>query len=177
MNIKRFSFLIVCVVFIVTGCFLSAGTHGSLKNYQYAIKKEDLQRAVMKVIKNNPNIYRDTSLDQLANVPTHTNSTSDQSGGDNYYNDIINYVTIKITSGQIVNEYTFRYYGDEEYWKTSGTSEIFICYAFDKNHKGGSEGNGGVTKEMLKGFTNIFEKEFISKVDHELNLSHTDETN
>ncbi|HWZ04263.1 MAG TPA: hypothetical protein VNX40_11685 [Mucilaginibacter sp.] len=170
MNIKSFCFLL-CVTFIVTGCFISAGTHGSLKNYQYAIKKEDLQRAIMKVIKNNPNIYRDTSLD---NSSAHA---SIDSTGAHYYNDIKNYVTIKITSGQIVNEYTFRYYGDDEYWKTSGSSEIFICYAFDKNHKGGSEGNGGVTKEMLKGFTDVFEKEFISKIDRELNLTHTDETN
>jgi hypothetical protein len=130
----------------------------------------------MKIIKNDPNIYRDTSLDQLASTQTHPDHTGDQNTGDNYYNDVKNYVTIKITSGQMVNEYTFRYYGDEEYWKASGKSEIFICYAFDKNHKGGSEGNGRVTKEMLKGFTDVFEKEFISKVDRELNLTHTDES-
>ncbi|RWY52483.1 hypothetical protein EPL05_11300 [Mucilaginibacter gilvus] len=160
----------------MTGCFISAGTHGSLKEYKYAIKKEKLQQAIMKVIKSSSNIYRDTSLDKSSNPPTNSASSGDQSTGDNYYNDVENYVTIKITSGQEVNEYTFRYYGDEEDWKTSSNSEIFICYAFDKNHKGGSDCNGGVTKEMLKEFTDIFEKEFISKVDLELNLSHTGES-
>jgi hypothetical protein len=83
-------------------------------------------------------------------------------------------VTIKITSGQIVNEYIFRYYGPDEDWKTSAISEIFICYAHDKNGNGGSEGNRGVSKKMAKEFTDVFEKEFVDKVDKQLNLTHID---
>ena len=129
----------------------------------------------MTVIKNNNNIFRNTSLDSLGSSPLLDHSDGgDYSAGENFYNDIKHYVTIKITSGQKVNEYVFRYYGPDEDWKTSPTSEIFICYAHDKNGNGGSEGNGGVSKKMAKEFTDIFENEFIDKVDKQLNLTHTD---
>jgi hypothetical protein len=83
-------------------------------------------------------------------------------------------VTIKITSGQNVNEYIFRYYGSDESWETLQVAEIFICYAHDKDGHGGSEGNGGVSNKMAKEFTGIFEKEFVNKVDKELNQTHFD---
>jgi len=168
--------VLICCGAILTGCFISAGTHGSIKGYQYATKKENLQRAVMAVIKSNSNIYRDTSLDHLGSSPLLSNqgASGDQSAGDNYYNDIKNYVTIKITSGRDTNEYTFRYYGDDEDWKTSPNSELFICYAFDKDRKGGSEGDGKVTKEMAKQFTDVLEKEFIKKINEKLSLQYTE---
>lgn len=129
----------------------------------------------MTVIKNNPNIYRDTSLDYLGSSPLLDHSDAgDYRAGDNFYNDIKHYVTITISSGQIKNEYVFRYYGSDESWKTSSTSGIFICYAHDKDGNGGSEGSGGVTKRMAKEFTEVFEKEFVDKIDKELNLTHTD---
>ena len=162
------------LIFSFAAC-IGAGTHGSIKGYQYLISKDSLQKAIMTVIQNNPNIYRDKSLDSLGSSPAlDHNDGGDYSAGDNYYNDIKHYVTIKITSGQKVNEYIFRYYGPDEDWKTSATSEIFICYAHDKNGNGGSEGNGGVSKKMAKEFTEVFEKEFVGKVDKELNLAHTD---
>lgn len=159
----------------ITGCFISAGTHGSIKGYKYAVKKDELQRAVMTVIKNNPNIARDTSLDYLGSSPMLDNSNSAKHlpAGDNYYNDIKHYVTIKITSGEDVNEYTFRYYGADENWPTDKSSELFICYARDKYNNGGSEGNGKITKESAKKFTDVFEKEFVSKIDKELGMQHT----
>ena len=168
---KFSNYLIYILIFSLIGC----GTHGSIKGYQYSIKKDSLQKAIMIVIQNNPNIYRDTLLDSLGSSPAlDHNEAGDYSAGENYYNDIKHYVTIKITSGQNVNEYIFRYYGPDEDWKTSSTSEIFICYAHDKNGIGGSEGNGGISTRMEKIFTDIFEKEFIAKVDKELNLTHTD---
>lgn len=157
------------VTTILTGCIIGAGTHGSLKGYQYATTKEKLDSAVMSVIKNNPNIYRDT---------THSNYIIDQTNGkkdtiiDNYYNDGKSYLTIKIKTDKGQTEYTFRYYGGEEDWKTATTSEIFICYAYDESGKGGSEGNGGVDKKTLKHLTDVFERELVSNIDKQLNLTH-----
>jgi hypothetical protein len=153
-----------------------AGTHGSIKGYQYPIIKDSLQKAIMSVIRANPNIYRDTSLDSLGSSPAldHSGSGGDYSSGENYYNDIKHYVTIKITSGQKINEYIFRYYGYDNDWNTSTTSKIFICYAHDKDGNGGTEGNGDLTKKKAKEFTEVFEKEFVDKVDKLLNLAHTD---
>ena len=170
--------ILTCIFFILAfsfaGC-IGAGTHGSIKGYQYSINKNSLQNAIMIVIHDNPNIYRDTSLDSLGSSPALDHSDGgDYIAGDNYYNEIKHYVTIKITSGQSMNEYTFRYYGSDEDWKTSSTSEIFICYAYDKNRNGGSEANGEVSKKMAKDFTDVFEKEFVDKVDKQLNLTHTD---
>ena len=162
----------MCILFLAF-IFSACGTHGSIKGYQYPTKKENLQQAIMKVIKNNSNIKRDTSLDYLGSSPLLDHGDN-YSAGDNYYNDIKHYVTLTITSGQDINDYTFRYYGPDEDWETFNNSEIFICYAWDKNHKGGSEGDGGITRKMTKQFTAIFEKEFIDKVDQELGLTHID---
>lgn len=171
---KNFDYLIFILTFLFAGC-IAAGTHGSIKGYQYSIVKDSLQKAIMTVIKNNPNIYRDTSLDSLGSSPALDHSDGgDYSAGDNYYNDIKHYVTIKIKSGQRVDEYIFRYYGADEDWKTSPTSKIFICYAHDKDGNGGSEGDGGISKKMAQEFTGVFEKEFVNKVDKELNLTHID---
>ena len=128
----------------------------------------------MTVIKDNPNIYRDTSLDHLGSSPLLDHDDGNYAAGENYYNDIKHYVTIKITSGQKINEYIFRYYGPDEDWKTSPTSKIFICYAHDKDGNGGSEGNGGISRKMKKEFTEVFEKEFIDKLDLQLSQTHLD---
>ncbi len=137
----------------------------------------------MAVIKNSPNISRDTSLDYLGSSPMLDNNISDSTGyhnypaGDNYYNDIKHYVTIKITSGQEINEYIFRYYGPDEDWKTFGTSGIFICYAHDKDLNGGSEGNGGInwrTGKLKKRLTDVFEAELVKKVENKLRITHTE---
>ena len=174
--IKKYAhYFFIGLSLFLTGCIIGAGTHGSVKGYKYLTKKENLQRAVMKVIASNSNIYRDTALDYLGSSPllNHSDSQGDYAAGANFYNDIKHYVTIKIRSGEAKNEYTFRYYGGDEDWKTSASSEIFIAYAYDKYHAGGSEGDAKITPKMAKYFTDIFEKEFISKVDKELNLNHT----
>lgn len=164
---------------LLSGCFMGAGTHGAIKSYSYACSKNNLQQAIMKVIKNNPNIYRDTSLDYLGSSPLLDSADCiNCSAGQNYYNDIKHYVTIKITSGQEVNDYTFRYYGADESWATATASKMFICYANDKAGHGGSEGNGGIirrTKALTKRLTNVFEAELIAQVDKELGMGHTEE--
>ena len=169
MKIRIKIFLFIVISTLLSSCFIGAGTHGSLKGYKYPTTKDKLDSAVMLVIKNNPNIYRDTN---------NVNYIIDQTNGkndtiiDNYYNDGINYLTIKIKTEKGQNEYTFRYYGGEEDWKTAATSEIFICYAYDEFGKGGSEGNGGVDSKTLKHLTEVFERELVSNIDKQLNLTH-----
>ena len=155
----------------LTGCYIGAGTHGSLKTYQYAITKNKLENAVMTVLKNNPRI----SIDTLQNyMIDNTNGKSDTIRN-NYYNDTTTYLTIKIKTGKEQNDYIFRYSGNIESWKTNFTSSISICYAYDKFGKGGSEGNDGVGGKLLKQLVNVFELELIEKIDKELKLTHSSE--
>lgn len=167
--------LTVIIAISLTSCFIGAGTHGSIKNYNYATTKDKLENAVNTVIKNNPNIHCDTTINKIS--IKDINSGKSDTIIDNYYNDGKTYVTIKIKVADLENEYTFRYYGDEEYWKTSLTSGIFICYAYDKNGQGGSEGTGGVEWYkwgLRKKLTDLFEKEFVTKIDNELKIAHTE---
>lgn len=171
--IRKISIYLVTILLttIMTGCFMGAGTHGSLKGYKYATTKEKLDSAVMFVIKNNPNIYRDTTDANF--IIDKANGKNDTIIG-NYYNDGKSYLTISIKTDKGQTEYTFRYYGGEEYWETSTTSEIFICYAYDEFRNGGSEGNGGVGRKTLKYLTEVFERELISNIDKQLRLKYTE---
>jgi len=158
---------VISLFFILSNCNLAPNGHGSLQGYCYSTTKEKLESAVMATIKNNRNIYRDTSK-HFIEIINEDSSGKKTMGDDNYYNDGKNYVTIKITSEKEENEYIFRYYGDEKYWETSPNSQLFICYA-----DGGSEGNGKLSSERKEHLTRYFETEFISKLDKELNLVHT----
>lgn len=163
--------LIIFILF--AGCSLPIpGGPGSIESYDYQTTKDKLEKTVMTVIKNNKNIYRDTTIHYMR--ITNTDNGKVDSTIDNYYNDGKNYFTIKIKLGEIENEYTFRFYGDEEYWRTSPKSEIFIVYAYDKNGRGGCESDGRIDKELKEKLLTIFESEFISKIDKELNLTHTE---
>ena len=172
----------ICVLMLtpiaLAGCLMGAGTHGSIKSYSFACKKETLQRIVMDIIKSNPKIARDTALDYLGSSPLlDSGGCATCAAGDNYYNDIKHYVTIKIASGQEVNDYTFRYYGGQDYWDTANSSGLFICYADDKNRNGGSEGNGGFnwrTKKLKRKLTDVFEAELINKVESHIKRSHSE---
>ncbi|MEO5889698.1 MAG: hypothetical protein ABIQ31_05560 [Ferruginibacter sp.] len=146
------------------GC-LTAGTHGSIKSYQYIISKSHLENGINEILRNNKNIQRDTAKDW------------NDSTKNDYYNDGQTYITIVITERSISNTYTFRYGGDKEYWDTSKNSFISIAYAYDKNGNGGSEGNGGFPWYkfgLKKKFTKLFEDEFIRKVDSLLGQKHID---
>jgi hypothetical protein len=161
------------LIFIFFGC----GGAGSIKGYRYGTTKYNLQKAVMTVIKNNSTIFRDSATDRSVDTAIETkykDSNVDLAAGSNYYNDGINYITITIKDGQIKDEFTFRYYGDQEYWKSSPSSEIFIVYAYDKNGKGGSDGHGDLSNKMEKEFTDIFESQFVTKINQELHLEPTD---
>ncbi len=146
--------LLLCLLLL--NCF-DGGTHGSIKAYQYPVSKYYLDSAVQKAFKLNPKIHQDTTKD--------------------YYNDLHTYVTIEIEQPGGEYEYIFRYGGDSTYWDTSHhLSDLFICYAYDPDNKGGSEGDGGVTernKTLKRKLTKPFETEFISKLDSILQIKST----
>jgi len=166
--------MLFCI--IMTGCFNVAGTHGSLKGYHYATPKEKLEDAVNYVMKVNPNITHDTIgvKRRLSKTRAGKDTIVDEYYVD-YYNDGKSYVSIAIKTGKGMCSYVFRYAGDEQDWKTSSTSDMFICYAYDEADKGGSEGNGGVDEKTLKYLTALFEKELVNNVDKQLKSVHTDD--
>lgn len=149
------SLLIIGLAFF-SSC-LSAGTHGSIKAYQYNVPKYELEKVVHQVIIESSTIYQDSIKD--------------------YYNDDTNYVTIRIIEKSLPYKYVFHFYGGKEYWDTSKTSAISIAYAYNVKNEGGSE--GGKIKEHGEKFIHElirpFEKEFISKIDSLLNMKHAKE--
>lgn len=149
-----------CSVYLLI-CFnscIGAGTHGSIKKYDYKTPKYKLEKAVHDVIARGGTIHQDTIK--------------------NEYNDGIRYITLLITENTHSYQYTFRFYGGKEYWDTSKISAISISYAYNEKREGGSEGNGGVKRynlKLRKELTLPFEREFISKIDKELGINHTEE--
>ena len=148
--------------------------HGSIKGYRYPVTKWKLEKAVLDVIKNDSNIFRDTAK-QYITVINQDDSNKKKVITNNYYNDGT-YITIKIKSGAEVNEYIFRYYGDKDYWDTASSSEIFICYAYDKNDNGGA-GRDNLIDDLKNKLTGVFEAEFVSKIDKELNVKRREINN
>ena len=149
-------FLFVLLIVIEFSSCITRGTHGAIKTYEYTVPKSVLEKAVWKIIETNPNITRDT-INQNDGIKY------------GYYNDSINYISFVITKEGLVNDYTFRYAGDSMYYDTSKISAISIAYAWDKNAKGGSEDISGEVKKQL---VNLFEIEFVNKIDNELYLKH-----
>jgi hypothetical protein len=168
---RLYSIYLKLLAIVLTLTLFGCGTHGSLKGYWYDVKKDTLENAVMTVIRNNPNIIRDTNN---VNIIIDNSSGVNDTTIDSYYNDGKTYVTIKINVDGGTNEYIFRYYGDEAMWQAASSSQIAICYAYDKDGNGGSEGNGGVSAKLKDKLTKVFEIELIDKIDKELNLRHWD---
>jgi hypothetical protein len=137
------------IFFAFLGC-LTAGTHGSLKAFEFSVPKNVLQAKVEEVIQQNPRIV-------VAPITDTFNSR--------YYNDGIRYTTINIANAKDTLKYTFQYVDTDAYWDTSKTSEIFIAYAFDQAGNGGSEASNNFhwynpkTRQRL---IDVFEKELIS---------------
>ena len=147
----------ILVFILLKGCLITGGTHGSIKGYQYSVSKYVLDSAVKVAIASNSNISNDTSI--------------------GYYNDGQSYITINIKQPDMNYNYIFRYYGGPETWDSSpALSELFICYAYDGNGNGGSEGGGEVDWfhwNLRKRLLRPFEKELITAVDSILKVKHS----
>ena len=128
------------LAFTLTSCFIGAGTHGAIERYQYSVTKYELEKAVKKVLTNSHNVIYDKS-DSI-----------------DAFDENAKYLKIIVNQFDGEYKYTFRYYGDSTDWKSSNNSELFITHAFDKNGKGGHDGDKTleVTKQRL---IHIFEKD------------------
>lgn len=172
---------------VLTSTVAGCGSAEAIKSYRYQTTKDKLEKAVLRVINYNPHIALDT-IPRKVVVRRHPNDNSDTTtmliDVEDYTGkekqQLLSYfeslTKIKITSGQIENTYVFRYHGDEQYWKTSPSSAIFITEARDKNGNSLSQGHneqGQFKSKIAKGFTDLFETEFVNKLDKDLNLQHT----
>ena len=171
-----------CCLFLSSGC----GDASAIKRYNYETTKGNLEQAVIRVIHANPNIIVDTAEPQVTvrrnpGDPKDT-STKKIDLSDFHDNDSAStaayfsaYVKIKIQVDQHTNSYTFRYLGDEQHWKTSASSAIFISEISDGDGNSISQGhneNGQFESKMAKEFTEVFEREVVDKIDSELKLKH-----
>ncbi len=179
---KESRYLLIFLSLALSGCgFYSAG-HGSLsQSYTFNTSKAKLESAVMKVIADTNKYYREPPVSQeYKDLYKKTMEERNKEDKDNYedpnvpdydyYNDGTNYVTIKIKDTGC--KFTFRYYGDENMWKTSPTSAFFIVYARDKSRKGGGY-NDHLDPEFVKQLTKVFELKFANEVEKELGLTYS----
>ena len=150
--------LLILIVLLATA---ECGTHGSLAEYNFPIKKDSLQSLVNTVLTTSPNVYRGKCRDYT--LMTKPDGSIDTSWS-YYYMDTIKYETINIEFQNNTYEYVFRYYGNETHWDTSLTSEISISYAFDSNGKGGHEGDFTFSNSLEEKLVETFESEFINKI-------------
>jgi len=177
--------LLLWLLFGSSGC----GSAEAIKSYSYSTTKYNLEKAVVKVIKSNPHITIDTTEtriivrrnpDDLNDTTTKTIRLYEFHGNSKDSADIAAnrkaVIKIKIKVGETDTDYTFRYLGDAQYWKSSASSAIFIQYVKDKHGNSISQGenaNGEFSSQLAKGFTSLFETEVVNKIDQELKLKHT----
>lgn len=159
-------FLFFLVVTPLYSC-LTAGTHGSIKAYDFNVSKKILQKTVEKVIAESPDVHRDTSKNYIIDITNGKNDTIIS----NHYNDGQFYLTIKIEeSGNRVKRYIFQYVGNEKDWDTSKNSSLSIAYVYDENGKGGSAEDGGFSSNptLRKELISLFESTLIVRIKKEL---------
>jgi hypothetical protein len=151
-------------------CNLISAGHGSFTRYFFNTSKANLETAVMKVIAENRNIYRELEASQeyrntYKEIIKERNEEAKNNDIDtnyvDYYNDGKSYVTISINNEDF--RFVFRYLGDEKEWSTSPNSEFFLVYINDKFGKGGGY-KDNIDPKFVKRLSNVFEVEFVNKV-------------
>jgi hypothetical protein len=169
--------------FFLSGC----GDATAVKVYRYKTTKENLEKAVTKVVEGNPDIVLDTSPATVI-IKRNPNDKNDTSTvtinlSDFHSKDSAQVAAfykgqfkVSIKSGTRISYFTLRYLGDEQSWKSSSTSAIFISEARDglgnKISQGHNE-NGQFKSKLAQEFTNVFERNVVDKVDRELQLDHS----
>jgi hypothetical protein len=155
-----------CPIIVISffGC-LSAGTHGSIKAYKFAVSASRLHSAVDQAISSNQNIIRSISI-------AWNDSTKED-----YYNDGISYITFSIKGDRSTVEYTLHFVEAPEILDSTKESELSIAYACDNEGNGGSKGRGDFPWykfELRKEVTSLLENDFLNKVDSLLGKKHED---
>ena len=162
-------------LYILWGC----GSAESIKCYSYPTRKNNLEKAVMKVLNNNPNIRVDnTTQRQMDSVMLANRSHWTPTDSVNYYNGLNAWIDVKIKVGESENYYLFRYRGDKRDWETSKISAIFISETHDKTgntlYQGQNE-HGEFKSKLARDLTDVFEEEVVNKIDEELHLQHSND--
>jgi hypothetical protein len=175
--------LFLSFLFCSSGC----GSAEPIKRYSYPTSKYKLEEAVLMVINSNPHITVDTTQNEVIvrRNPDNPDDTatmlidlSEMHGKDSAdvaasFNGVIK---IKIKVGEVENDYIFRFSGNEQDWKSSSSSAIFIQNVTDKKGNSicqGQNENGEFNSHIAKEFTSLFERELVSKVDEALKLEHS----
>jgi hypothetical protein len=181
------TFAVLWLLIVVTGC----GDASAIKSYSYATRQVNLDKAVQKVLRANPNITIDTTPTPIIvrRNPGDINDTTTKvirlSEFRGRREDSLSMAEdekaefkIWIKAGGIENYYRFRYLGTSSYWNSSSTSAIFISYARDKQGHSLSQGeneHGEFRSQLAKDLTLVFETEVVNRIDKELNLEHTND--
>ena len=139
LNMKQ-TFKYLVVILFLCSC---AGSHGFIQRYEFDTSKTLLEQAVQSVLQNNATFLQE---DQIA-------KKNDESG----------YITIFIKSEGDKYGYRLRYYGDEQHWKSSATSEIFIASA-RINGIGGKNSDEAMTGELKAKLLKVFKERFIDLI-------------
>lgn len=171
--------IVILWLLYLTSSIIGCGSAEAVKGYRYQTTKDNLEKAVRNVIKNNPNIYFDsTTTKRVDSINLENKNRWTAMDSANYYDNLNAYVRIKIKVGEAENDYLFRYLGDKHYWENSTSSGIFLSEAHNKYGKGLSQGhneNGQFKSKMARELTKLFETELVDKIDKELNLEHIDD--
>jgi len=155
-------------------CF-TAGTHGSIKTYEYPIPKPALQNTVKKVILESTDIH----IDSVKNYIIDNSEGKSDTIIDNRYNDAEEYLTIKIENDES-DKGSYKYiiqYSETEGSESAAKSSISIAYTYDAGDNGGSVGNGGIswdTQSLKRRLVTLFERKFIDRIDKNLGKKHID---
>ncbi len=169
--------LLLLPLYLLHGC----GSAEAIKCYSYTVTKNDLEKAVMKVLNNNPNIRVSNTTQQqrdsgMLSIKSHWTPADSLS----YYNGLNALIDLNIKTGEAENYYLIRYRGDKQNWETSKMSAIFISVAHDKNGNTLNQGqneHGEFKSKLAKELTDVFENEVVNKIDKELNLQHSNNCN
>jgi len=152
--------ILVIIIFVLASFFTGCGSAEAIEQYSYSTSKPNLEKAVNNVLKSNsnPNVIWDTIR------PSRYDSTLWPG---------FNWITIK--EKEIEYNYGFDYLGGKNEWATSSSSTICIDLLW--NNKGlylkQGENVGDFSSHEAKAAKSLFEKEFVNKLDKELNLKHS----
>ena len=161
-------------LYVLSGC----GSAEAIKMYVYETKKVNLEKAVMKVINNNPNIHIDNTdtVEKKADSALFAKSRWTSADSASYYDSVHGWLGLTIKAGESDIYYLCRYRGERPYWETSPVSAIFISTAHDKNGNAvyqGQNEHGEFSSKFANDLIDLFEKELVNKLDKELHLEHT----
>ena len=140
----RYTYSYLVILIFILSC---AGTHGFIQRYKFNTTKSVLEKTIKLVLSSNTTFLKEDEIAKL----------NDQPG----------YMTIFIKFEGDKYGFRIRYYGDEQHWNTSNTSEIFIASA-RINGIGGKNDDESMTDELKFKLLKVFEERFINLIKQEL---------